>query len=154
MVTVKFFDDYHLLTDWLSYQEDFSLVARDIPLLSNLNLLENVALIYEVHHHMSVKQAELKVMQILKTMGLEQLALKRIAQCNDQEIFQFLLLRATAMPQKQAFILLPLSLVSHADGIHVILKTINNLNGSLKVSILDLKSNQIHYQGHPCHISE
>ena len=154
MVNVRFFENYGLLTDWLSTQEDFVLVAEDVPLLSNLNLLENVALIDEVHHHMSVKQAESKVLQTLKSNGLEQLAFKRIPQCNDHEIFQFLLLRAAAMPKKQAFILLPLTLVNHEDGINAILNIINNLKIDLTISILDLKSNQIHYQGLACLISE
>lgn len=154
MVTVKLFKTYTDLMDWLNQHPDSVSIAENLPLLSNLNMLENIALIDEVHGRLSVKEAESKALQRLTHLGMERLALLRTAQCTYEERFLIMLLRATSMPVNQVFILFPLSLVPHEGGMEPVLNRIQQIDTKMNLQILDLKSNLILYQGLPCHISE
>lgn len=154
MVTVKIFKTYASLIEWRDQHNDSVSIAENLPLLSNLNMLENIALIEQVHSRLSVKQAESRALQRLTLIGAESIALKRSPQCTEEEKFLTMLLRATSMPVSQVFILFPLSLMPHEDGMAPVLNRIQQIDTQIPLQILDLQSNLIHYQGLPCLISE
>ncbi|HOF04921.1 MAG TPA: hypothetical protein PK175_11115 [Syntrophales bacterium] len=70
------------------------LVSRKAPLLSNLSVLENIALINQYHHGFSRQKAEETAREYLRRLDLESLAGKRNPQLLEEQRFGVLVLRA------------------------------------------------------------
>lgn len=128
------------------------LISNETPLISNLNMAENIALIKEVHEGMSIKAAEGLACEYLEKIGIGSIALKRISACQSIEIFYVMLIRALMMPQEQICILTPFLLIKHLSGLDELLSNIALLNDKKDIIILDTYSNELHYKGCECHI--
>ncbi|MBT8490659.1 MAG: hypothetical protein KJN62_06405 [Deltaproteobacteria bacterium] len=106
------------------------LVSHEIPLISNLNIVENVALIKQYHQNASRTEAHNIVFQYLKQLNLEHIARARNPHLSEEERFCGMLLRA-AMVQSgvlliyKPFMLLPAN--KNAIFIYNILKNIDDL---------------------------
>ena len=71
-----------------------SLVSAEVPLISNLDVCRNIALIYQYHRDASKKYALDFVRQCLQRFGLERIAHKKNPELSNEERFYVMLLRA------------------------------------------------------------
>lgn len=154
MVGVRFFDYYEEIEPWIREHPEGVVVSDKTPLLANLSMTENIALIDQVHQNCSIKDSEKLARQLLEKLNLTAIEKSRVSICSDLELFATMLLRAERMPDDEVFIVLPLSLLGHADAIGQTLALMQLLDSHKKFSILELSSNRIHYQGQACHIFE
>ena len=70
------------------------LVSLDVPLISNLDIWINIALIRQYHQNLSRSEAEKEVWEYLRRYHLEKIAHKRSPALTNQERFRVMLLRA------------------------------------------------------------
>jgi len=108
-------------------------------------MVENIALMLEVHQSMPVYKAESLAVEYLAKLGSETAGNKRIAQCSEQEVFYVKLIRAMFAPFEEILIVLPNTLTDSTDPANFICETLKKLEIAKKVSILDLNSNENDY---------
>lgn len=84
--------------------EQLGLVSSEVPLISNLDVWRNIALIYQYHQEASQKDAQDFVMQCLRRYDLEKIAYKRNPMLSEEERFCVKLLRA-AMVDKAVIVI-------------------------------------------------
>lgn len=132
--------------------QSHALVSADLPLLSNLNMLENIGLIKEVHDNLSINKAENLALEMLKKIGLEDIALKRENSCSRVEILYVMLIRALMTQEKSVIIKLPSSILDDLQEINKVVDNISLLKASKNIFFVDLKINKIHYEGCQCNI--
>ena len=133
-------------------QDNYALVSKDVPLISNLNIIENIALIHEVHQNMPAQKAESNILELLQKISLENIANQRIPTCNDFELFCAMLIRAVQTQRKTIFIVTPFSLISSLMTVNEIISIIEKLDLKKDIIILDLQNNKSNYEGVLCHI--
>lgn len=76
------------------YRHRIGMVSEDVPLISNLDVWINIALIKQYHQHLSGKAAQNEVMGYLRRYQLETMAHKRTSVLTDVQRFHVMLLRA------------------------------------------------------------
>ena len=123
------------------------------PLLSNLDITENIALIEEVHQKISRIDAHVNAMKKLEKINFEYLAKKRTSQCNEFEHFVVTLIRATMMQYATIVIITPLMQYSSIDPIADMQHMMQALEITVPVIVLDLKLYEKEYEakGLICH---
>jgi len=131
---------------------EYSLISRDTPLISNLSMIENIALIKEVHQFLSVKQAHKDALNLLDKLSLASIADKRINECCDEDVFYVMFMRAMMSSEKDIVIEVPFSLVKNLENIGKLIENILFLNDDKNIIILDNITNESKYKGYPCHI--
>ncbi|MEA3372609.1 MAG: hypothetical protein U9Q62_02845 [Campylobacterota bacterium] len=124
------------------------------PLLSNLNNLENIALIKEIHEHLATEKAQALAMEAFLRIGYEKIARNRSAECNAEGRFITQLIRATMVQYAKIIITTPFVLLDDAREITFFLDLFAKLNISERVIILDMQTNRLKYEegGSQCHI--
>lgn len=132
--------------------EDYSLISKDTPLISNLNMLENIALIKEVHELLSIEKAENIAKESLEKIGLSHIGLNRLNQCSSLEVFYVMFIRALMSRDMNVIITTPFSLISNLRDIQPILDNIEILNTHKNIFIFDNITNKSHYEGSSCPI--
>jgi len=75
-------------------KQNLGLVSLDIPLISNLDVWVNVALIKQYHENLPEDKAELLILQYLRRYNMEYIANKRNFILTNKERFCAMLLRA------------------------------------------------------------
>ena len=133
-------------------ERDYVLISSETPLISNLNMLENIALIPEVHQRMSIIKAECLALEKLKILGLETIAKKRIVACSMEEIFYVMYIRAFMMQKQKVIIKVPYTITESLKDIQSIIKQMIKIQENQQIIILDVLSNAIHYKGTLCNI--
>jgi len=125
-------------------------------LLSNLSVVENIALIEEVHQGLARKAAHLNALEKLHVLGLEQIAASRIAICSRFERFCVSMIRASMMVDAKIYVILPLQQFHTNNSIGDTVQSVCDINIQEQVAILDLVSNMEEYKlkGVTCHIIE
>lgn len=131
-------------------------VALETPLLSNLSVIENIALIQEVHQRVVREVAHSNALEKLRLLGLEKIAKSRIATCSQFERFCVSMIRASMMLDAKIYIILPLQQFHTNNSIEDTLQSVCDINIQEQVIILDLVSNIEEYKlkGATCHIIE
>jgi len=127
-----------------------------MPLLSNLTVIENIALIEEVHERLPREIAHRNALEKLGLLRLETIAASRIATCSQFERFSVEMIRASMMLDVKIYIILPLQQFHTNNSIGDMMQLIVDINVEERVTILDLYSNIEKYKrkGVPCHIIE
>lgn len=138
--------------EYINTLENYSLISKDTPLISNLNMLENIALIKEVHELLSIEKAENTANEYLAKIGLSQIGLKRLNQCTSVEIFYVMFIRALMSKEMNVIIATPFYLISNLRDIQPILDNIEILNENKNIFIFDNITNKSHYEGSSCPI--
>ncbi len=139
--------------EFLKTKQDFSLISINTPLLSNLNIIENIALIKEVHETLCIKKAEALSLEYLQRINFSHIGFLRPIQCNEIEKFYALFIRALMTKERDVIILSPLSLLNTTDEVESIFNDLIQLNQENKnILILDILTNEVHYEGCICHI--
>ncbi len=75
------------------------LVSADVPLISNLDVWQNIALVCQCRQHRANKNVNSLVDQGLQRFGLEGIATKRNPSLSEEERFLVMLLRAAMVPE-------------------------------------------------------
>lgn len=120
------------------------------PLISNLNILENIALIKEVHEHLETSVAQEEALAYLQKIELSYLAKFRVSQCNEVEIFLIMIIRALMTKEKTVIILRVFSITNHLINIKTIIDNIQIINNNKKILLLDLHVNESDYKEDRC----
>lgn len=130
-------------------------MSSETPLISNLNMLENIALIKEFHEHMPTSQAQSIAKEYLQKLGLAHIGSYRANQCTSLELFYVMVIRALMPRTKDILIVTPLMLIKKIDSMNAIIETLEQLNdGKKKITIVDTLSNKLYYKGCRCNIIE
>jgi len=127
--------------------EHYCLISIDTPLLANLNMIENIALIPEVHKHISVQKAQELAQNCLAKIEKEDISLKRMHQLNEVEIFYVLIARALMDARQTIVIVNPLSILKHVEFLAIAMKNLAILNEEKNIIILENDINRFHYEG-------
>lgn len=75
-------------------KKNLGLVSLDVPLISNLDVWINIALIRQYHQNLQTEEAEKEVVRYLQRYHLEKIAHRRSSALTDEERFCVMLLRA------------------------------------------------------------
>lgn len=104
------------------------MVSADIPLISNLDVLRNIALIYQYHREASKKIALEFVMQGLRRYGLERIAQKKNPELSDDERFCVMVLRAAMVEKAVIAIDRPFKMLHYHNDLSFIYDTIGKID--------------------------
>lgn len=116
-------------------------------------MLENIALIKEVHELLATKKAQAHAIEYLRRIDLESIGLKRLNQCTSIEVFYVMVIRAMMAKKQTIFIVTPFFLIKKLAEITPVLEKLALLNKEQKnIIILDNLTNQSHYKGDLCNI--
>ena len=130
-------------------------VSTQTPLLSNLSMLENIALISQVHDKMGMAQSHKKAYAALKSLELEQIAPLRYENCSAKEKFYVQLIRANILKDAKIIIEQPFMLLAEEMSIHFILDALGRLNIPYeRVRIIDLVHQENNYKEPQCRIEK
>ncbi len=129
-------------------QENYSLVSSKIPLILSLNIVENIALIKEVHIGLSVDKAEGIAKESLEKIGLLDIALMSIDKCSDLEIFYVMFIRALMMNRGTILVESPYLILEEIINIEIL----DELNQDKDIIILDTFENETKYEDYRCNI--
>lgn len=112
------------------YDHPLGWVSIDIPLISNLNVWVNIALIKQYHENLPVDQAADMARQLLRRFQMEPIFYRRNAHLTEEERFCAMLLRAAMVPRGVLVLDRPFEILSsHGDSafLHQALGTVNDL---------------------------
>ena len=125
-------------------------------MLSNLTVIENIALIEEVHQRLPREVAHINALEKLTQLGLGTIAQSRIGSCSQFERFSVSMIRASMMLDAKIYIVLPLQQFHTNNSIEDMMKSITDLNVEESITVLDVVSNLEEYKrkGVSCHITE
>ena len=126
----------------------------DTPLISNLDMCENIALIKEVHENMSIVNASSLAVEMLSSIELEEIANRYVNSCSKEEIFLVMFLRAMMSQEKKIIISLPSNILGNLLGIKKLVQNMIKVNSSKKIIILDLINDELYYKGCECNIEK
>ena len=105
-------------------------VSVDIPLISNLDVWKNIALIRQYHENLPVAEAVAAVRELLERFQLESIHNLRSSHLSDEERFCAMLLRATMVREAVVIIDRPFEiLTTHGDShfLREALRPVNDL---------------------------
>ena len=115
-------------------------------MISNLNILENIAIIKEVHEHMPTRTAQALAVKYLEKIEQNKIGNLRVNNCSISQICDVMLVRAL-MSNNEKVIILPLASMDDLQDIRQMLKNIVSLNQDKTILILDIIENEIYYKG-------
>lgn len=124
------------------------LVSLDAPLISNLSILHNIALIPEYHDRRSRKEAEGLVLHYLARMNVADIASKRNPALSDTERFCAMLLRAAMVKENAVVIDRPFKIMPELEDSRLIGNILQIIDDLLQeCHIFDYIWNQDRYEG-------
>ncbi len=139
---------------FLTAQKNYSFISIDTPLISNLNMVENIALIQEFHQLLSINKAESIAYKQLEKIQLSHISTNRLHECSSLEIFYVMFIRALMTQEMDVIICSPLLLIGELQNMKNVINTLIFLNERKNILILDTQTNEIHYEGCLCHIAK
>ncbi len=141
------------LADIMSQEERrLGLVSLDAPLISNLSVLSNVALIKQYHGHLSVREAEDIVKMGLKKLQLEDIAEKRNPVLLEEQRFCAMVLRAVMVEDAVVVIDRPFKIMPDLDDTSFIRDVLTSVDDLFQeCHIFDYLWNEERYTGGMIH---
>ena len=115
-------------------------------------MIENIALIKEVHEHMPTSLAQKEALDYLSKINLQNIGKNRLTQCKSLEIFYISFIRALMTKEMNVIIVTPFHLIDNLREINTILASIEKLEVQKNILIFDTFSNETHYKGCSCNI--
>jgi ABC-type lipoprotein export system ATPase subunit len=129
------------------HKRHIGLVSVDVPLISNLDVCDNIALIIQYHRDAPVGEAENHVMNYLMRFHLEAIARKRNPSLSDRERFCAMLVRAVMVDSAVVVIDRPLKLLPDLEDNRFFYNTLTTVSDLFtECHILDYKWNRHHYE--------
>ena len=116
------------------------------PLLSNLDIIENIALIKEVHERLSRKEAHSVAKKALDAVGYGHIAHYRSVQCNIKELFIAQLVRATMLHYAKIVIIRPFVMLKDTEDIRTMADVVFQIAKAHECMVLDMKTNKSKYE--------
>lgn len=108
------------------------IVSHDIPLISNLNVRNNISLILQYHRNMPAKKAGKFVDECLERLGIPLVADKRISTLSTEENFLTMLLRAAMMEDAILVLDRPFSILTNITEDYFIMDTLEKIDDLFK----------------------
>lgn len=142
------------MENFIQTKEDSVLISADTPLISNLNMCENIALIKEVREGMLVLDAENLASAILRMLDLESITFQRVDNCSQEEIFLVMFIRAMMSQENSVIIKLPSNILGNLANIKKIIRDVVSINKSKEIFILDYENYKRYYEGCECNIAK
>lgn len=137
------------------HRKEYAFVSASTPLLSNLSMIENIALILQTHGRLSRKAAQKIAYDELKRLELLPIAALRYEACSEKEIFFIQLIRAHMQKDAKIVIDQPFVFLAEEMDLSIILDALDRLLISYQdVLIIDLMHQQSHYRESACHIEK
>lgn len=140
------------MQSYLTRVRDYSLVSKNLPLIYNLNIIENIALIKEVHENLSVAQAQNLAIEALELVSYGEIAKKRANSCSSMEIFFAMFLRALMTQEPNIIIEMRYNLVENLQDIETVLQKISLFSDKKNIIVLDISDKKNHYKGYRCNM--
>lgn len=141
--------------DEILHTKEYAFVSISTPLLSNLSMVENIALILQVHEKLSRNKAQKRAFDALHSLHLDRLAPLRYDVCSIQDIFYVQLIRAFVQKGAKIVIDQPFVFLNEQTDINFILEALDALLVPYQdVTIIDLEHQKSHYKEVSCHIQE
>jgi ABC-type nitrate/sulfonate/bicarbonate transport system ATPase subunit len=123
------------------------LVSVNIPLISNLDVWGNIALIRQYHQDMPQEEARQLVLQYLRRYGMESIAFKRNPALTHEERFCVMLLRAVMVADAVVVIDRPFQILPYLQDAHFIRDALKKVDDSYQESyVLDYTWNAHRYR--------
>lgn len=128
-------------------------VSIHTPFLSNLNVIENIALIEEIHQRFDRVKSHHNAMKKMQLLDLEHLATQHPSKCSEIEKFSLALIRASMMRDVTIVIITPLVQYPSQAPIEQLEKIMQILAIQKRTIILDLTlyENDYNEKGLTCH---
>ncbi len=136
----------------MANQSEYTLISIDTPLISNLNMYENIAIIKEFHEHLSINEAEEEASIFLSKIGADNIGKKRVPECDSLEIFYVMFIRSLMTKDMNVIIVSPFSIADNIDDMKAVIHNLSALNNGKSILILDLSSNKLHYEESLCNM--
>jgi len=128
--------------------DQLGLVSLEAPLISNLDVWRNIALIYQYHQKVSQQHAQDFVMQCLKRYDLERIAYKRNPLLSEEERFCVKVLRAAMVAEAVIVIDRPFKMLHYVKDTNYIYETLGKIEDLFtRCDILDYTQEKNRY-GH------
>ncbi|HOW52121.1 MAG TPA: hypothetical protein PLV42_08795 [bacterium] len=105
-------------------------VSADIPLLSNLSVFQNIALIRQYHQRLTAEDSHRDTTALLERFDMCHLAAKRSFELNDRDLFFVKLLRASQHANAAIVIDRPFAQVENMHNLSPIRKALELLDFS------------------------
>ena len=122
-------------------------VSSSLPLISNLTVWENVALVKQYHHYFSKRESRTLVFRYLTRIALESVAHLRDPDLNEEQRFGVMILRAAMMPDAVLVIDQPFKVLPADRDASVIFNLLNVLDDLYtQCYIFDYTLNQHRYR--------
>ena len=121
-----------------------AIISAKTPLLANLSVLENIALIKEVHGAVSIDQAEAEAVHYLSKINLQHLQGYNLRQCSSLDLFSVMLIRAM-MFSTELTIVSPFNLINNLESIDSLTQMVVDLKIKNVILIVDIERNHFHY---------
>ncbi|NPU85581.1 MAG: hypothetical protein HPY65_13980 [Syntrophaceae bacterium] len=137
------------------HRDRLGLVAMDVPLISNLDILGNLALIKQFRENLPKREAEALVLSYLQRFDMERIAYRRNPNLSAEERFCAMLIRAVLVPEAFVVIDRPLKIVPDLQEnrfFHDMLTKVEDLWSSCV--IFDYPWNRERYEDIPVDIDE
>ncbi len=129
-------------------------ISQDTPLISNLDIKENIALIKEVHEKKERQSAEKEAVMMLDKLGMKHISNLRKNSCSGFEILCAMVARAFMCKENSIVVKMPFGIDNSLNDIDRLFEKIYKLNGIIekKVTVFDLDSNRYRYERAECNI--
>lgn len=124
------------------------MVSLDAPLISNLSVLSNIALIKQYHGNLSVREAEDIARMRLKKLHLEDIARKRNPVLLEEQRFCVMVLRAVMVEDAMVVIDRPFKVMPNLDDTRFIRDVLTSVDDLFReCHIFDYLWNEERYKG-------
>ena len=128
-------------------KQRLGLVSTDIPLISNLDVWVNIALIRQYHQNLREDEARQMVLQYLQRYGMAHIANKRNHALTHEERFCVMLLRAVMVAEAVVVIDRPFQMMPDLQDARFIYDALEKVNDSYREShIFDYTWNAHRYR--------
>ena len=115
-------------------------------------MLENIAIVKEVHEHMTTPKAQQLANDTLDKINLSRIGLYRAPKCSTMEIFYVMFIRALMTKETTVIIEIPHSVMENLNELQATFDNLNILKMSKNILILDIIDNETYYEGCSCNI--
>jgi ABC-type lipopolysaccharide export system ATPase subunit len=132
----------------LTHKERLGLVSLDAPLISNLAIWSNIALILQYHQNVPRQEARAFTEDLLRRLGMVTIAEKRNPALTTEERFCAMLLRALMVSDAILVLDRPFSIMTHLPDGRFIMETLRKVDDFIvEIHIFDYTWEKERYGG-------
>ena len=118
-----------------------AIISTTTPLLRDLSVIENIALMLEYNKNYSISKAEQAIFKLMKRFKIEGIKDKRVYELNKKDILIIKYLRAYVSSFDTILVVKPFSMLDNVEDLDVLFELFNIYNDKM-TKIVDLNSNQ------------